>query len=182
MMNVRIAMGVVIVLMFGSGSSSLSGPPELAAQASQTENKRTVWAGVYQDAQAMRGEALYQEFCMGCHGSRLTDSRANPPLAGDVFMESWREDFVESLFLKIRDTMPRRNASKVLTNDEAIDLVAFIFSKNGFPAGAELRADTVGAIRIELKEGPKPLPPRSQLQVVGCLSQDGSNWVITNAG
>jgi len=33
--------------------------------------ERTVWDGIYTDEQATRGEALYGEHCVRCHGATL---------------------------------------------------------------------------------------------------------------
>jgi hypothetical protein len=38
--------------------------------------------------QAVRGEALYDEFCAECHGFDLAGEDAKP-LAGDTFMNAW---------------------------------------------------------------------------------------------
>jgi hypothetical protein len=107
-----------------------------------------------------------------------------PQLSGDKFVENWREDTVEDLFLKIRNTMPRRGfqgSEKSLSDRETLDLVAFIFQKNGFPKGSGLTASGVGNIWIEQQSGPKPLPNMSQIQVVGCMDQEGDNWVVGKA-
>src|SRR5437867_12523080 len=73
-----------------------------------------------------------------------------PPLKGDKFMENWREDSLDSLFTKIRTTMPRRDP-KSLSDAETLQLVAYILQSNEFPAGSELNPSTLGAIQIERK-------------------------------
>src|SRR5262245_16489640 len=138
---------------------------------------KTIWSGMYTEEEAARGQTLYEQNCVSCHGVTLTGgaSMGAPQLAGDKFMENWREDTVEDLFLKIRNTMPRRGfqgSDKVLTDREALDLVAFIFQKNGFPTGSQLSPSGISNVWIELKDGPKPLPNYSQLQVVGCMEQE----------
>jgi mono/diheme cytochrome c family protein len=148
--------------------------------------QKTVWSGVYSDEGAVKGQALYEQYCVNCHGMTLggSPSSGGPPLAGEKFMENWREDNVESLFLKIRNTMPRRGFQgndKRLTENETLDLISFIFKRNDFPAGAEAKTAGLSDIRIERKEGPKPLPNYSQVQVVGCMQQEAENWVLLQA-
>jgi hypothetical protein len=129
---------------------------------------------------------MYEQACVNCHGVDLGGgaSQGGPQFAGDKFMENWREDTTETLFLKIRNTMPRRGfqgSNRSLTDREALDLVAFIFKKNGFPAGSELNLPGLADVWIEQQTGPKPLPNRAQIQVVGCMQPEGDNWALANA-
>jgi len=154
------------------------------ASAGQTGHaNKTVWDGVYVESQAASGQAIYSEYCAQCHNSNLQGgaNAGAPPLKGDKFMENWREDRLQMLFTKIRNTMPRRSP-KSLTDQETLDIVSYILKANEFPAGAELRTDTLGEIQIQLKDGPKPLPNYAIIQVVGCMTQDGDNWTLTSVG
>jgi mono/diheme cytochrome c family protein len=40
---------------------------------------KSVWDGIYNQAQAERGRALYAEQCASCHGSELTGGEMAPP-------------------------------------------------------------------------------------------------------
>src|SRR5688572_22728921 len=66
---------------------------------------RTVQDGVYTDAQASRGQALYAQRCAGCHGPALAGAQA-PPLTGEAFTSKFRTEPLSALFIKIRYTMP----------------------------------------------------------------------------
>jgi mono/diheme cytochrome c family protein len=155
-------------------------PPVRAAQSSQAS--KTVWDGVYTAAQAMSGQAVYTEHCTACHSQNLGGgaNQGAPPLKGDKFMENWREDRLESLFTKIRTTMPRRDP-KSLTDAETIELVAYIMQANEFPVGSELTAGALGSIQIQRQDGPEPLPNYALVQVVGCMMEDGDYWNLTSA-
>src|SRR4051794_13800816 len=91
--------GVLIVGLFTTSVDAQSPAAE----------RKTVWKGIYTDEQASRGQAIFETTCVNCHGATLAGgaSMGGPQLAGDKFMENWREDTVETLFLKIRNTMPR---------------------------------------------------------------------------
>lgn len=107
----------------------------------------TVNQGVYTQAQASRGQAVYKDRCASCHGDAL-QGRNGPPLAGDDFLSDWNGQPVSELFSKIKNTMPQDDPGK-LTVQQAADTVAFILQTAKFPAGrAELRADETALKQI----------------------------------
>jgi mono/diheme cytochrome c family protein len=151
----------------------------LAAVAAPPEGKN-IWGGVYTDAQAARGEAVYSMQCSRCHRDDL--SGADGVLIGSRFMQEWSEDSLGSFYKTLRQTMPA-NAPGSLSERDYLAIVAYVLQKNEFPSGGEdLTADAVPVIRVEGKNGPAPVPDFSLVEVVGCLSQkaDGS-WMVTNA-
>jgi mono/diheme cytochrome c family protein len=103
------------------------------------QTARTLQDGVYSDAQAGRGQALYTQRCAGCHGADLTGTAQAPPLDGPAFRFKWRQEPLSALFIKVRYTMPPNapdapDASR-LTGEQGADLVAHILKINRFPAG-----------------------------------------------
>jgi mono/diheme cytochrome c family protein len=111
------------------------------------QGTRTVRDGVYTDAQAARGQAIYQKQCASCHGAKL-EGLQGPPLVAEVFLSHWTPQPLSDLAGKIRNTMPA-GASGTLTPQQSSDLVAFILKSGGFPAGkTDLAADeaTLGTI------------------------------------
>ncbi len=107
--------------------------------------------GVYTDPQAGRGKEIYASACTGCHGETLEGSGQIPPLAGPEFLNDWKGQTLADLFDKMKTTMPADSPGK-LTNEQNIDLLAFLLSFNKFPAGsAELKYDlpVLQRIRIE---------------------------------
>jgi sugar lactone lactonase YvrE/mono/diheme cytochrome c family protein len=115
------------------------------------EGGRTVWGGVYSDAQAERGAAAYQANCQSCHGAQLTGQGEAKPLAGAAFLSNWNGLSVGDLFERVRTTMPL-NAPKSLPRATYADILAYLLKFNGFPAGAgELpaRAEMLADIRFD---------------------------------
>ena len=111
----------------------------IAGAAAQTP--RTTWSGVYSEAQAKRGAAVYDARCSSCHAPDLTGLDQAPPLAGSEFNTNWNDLSVNDLFERIRISMPADKPGS-LSREEAADVVAFILSKGNFPAGdAELPTD-----------------------------------------
>jgi mono/diheme cytochrome c family protein len=102
---------------------------------------KTTQDGVYTDAQAKRGEAVYAASCAGCHQPDLAGDGQAPPLAGKDFDMDWIDQSVGDLFERTRISMPADKPGS-LTPSEVADVVAFLLSKDKFPAGAaELPAD-----------------------------------------
>src|SRR5215216_2997889 len=86
-----IAAAAIIFLISTSISIDAQAPPA----------PRTVLDGVFSDAQATRGQALYTQRCAGCHGLTLAGAQA-PPLSGDGFTAKFRLEPLSALFIKIR--------------------------------------------------------------------------------
>jgi quinoprotein glucose dehydrogenase len=103
--------------------------------------------GVFTDAQAARGRAVYGQRCASCHGEALKGEQA-PPLVGDAFLSGWRQQPLSALANKIRNTMPADSPGD-LTPQQSADLVAHILKTGGFPAsGTELAATDPGLSQI----------------------------------
>ena len=129
-MTARQLGGVVVtgaLLAAGSGPTRAQAP-------------RTVQDGVYTDAQAARGQALYVKQCASCHGDTLKGAQA-PPLVGDAFVAAWQTMPLGDLVSKVRNTMPA-DAPGQLTPPQSADIVAHLLKTGGFPAG---RADLASA-------------------------------------
>ena len=156
----------------------LLGSPD--AHASQ-EDRTTVWDGVYTAEQAARGKLVYDGNCGACHLPDMSGSDEARPLAGERFMQDWREDTLHTLFVRIRNLMPFDEPA-TLTEAAYLDSVAYILEFNGFPAGdRELKPNGLEDIRIEGREGPAEVPSFALVQVVGCLTEDAGGWLLTSS-
>jgi mono/diheme cytochrome c family protein len=121
----------------------------LAAAIAQ-EGTRSVWDGVYTDAQAKRGQGLYNQHCASCHGDQLTGGEMAPPLAGGEFLSNWNGLTLGDLFERIRKTMPLNEPGK-LNREINADITAFMLSVNKFPTGkADLPTQTEVLKQIRL--------------------------------
>ena len=114
------------ILVTGALLAAGSGPTRAQAP-------RTVQDGVYTDAQAARGQALYVKQCASCHGDTLKGAQA-PPLVGDTFVAAWQAMPLGDLVSKVRNTMPA-DAPGQLTPPQSADIVAHLLKAGGFPAG-----------------------------------------------
>jgi mono/diheme cytochrome c family protein len=139
---------------------------------------RTVWDGVYTDAQATRATGVFGASCAGCH--TLTPD-GNRPLSGDRFWQSNTQKPVVDLLNYISKNMPNGNGGS-LSQESYNDLTALILRSNGLPAGAtELSPQSIAGVQIIPKDGPGELPANTLVRVVGCLAKSGAEWTLTNA-
>jgi mono/diheme cytochrome c family protein len=128
----------------------------LSARTVQDQPK-TTWDGVFTEAQAKRGEAIYTESCAGCHGPDLAGLDTAPSLTGPDFNMDWADLPVDDLFERVRTTMPADNVGG-LTREQYADVVAYVLSKDNFPAGAsELPSDNAALKQIKFV-AQKPAP------------------------
>jgi mono/diheme cytochrome c family protein len=101
----------------------------VAAQAS-----KTVWDGVYSEAQSMRGRELYNSKCLSCHGADLSGGEMAPPLVGIGFQSNWNGQTAGDLSERIRVSMPL-GAEGTLSRQQVSDIIAAIFAAGDYPAG-----------------------------------------------
>ena len=148
------------------------------ATAQTSAPRRTVWDGVYTEAQAARGTTAFGQSCAGCHALA---AEGKAPLAGDPFWKSFAQKNVGDLIEFVSAYMPN-GAPGSLSEPTYDDIVALILKSNGFPAGTtELGRNTIGDVRIIPKDGSAELPANALARVVGCLARSGAGWVVTSA-
>ena len=139
---------------------------------------RTVWEGVYTNAQAERAMATYDSTCSRCHSFT---GQGRGALTGDAFWTAFTQKSVGDLLTFVKTNMPNGNGGS-LPAATYNDLVALILKSNGFPAGStEVSPESVAGVQIIPKDGPGELPANALARVVGCLAKDGSDWVLTRA-
>jgi hypothetical protein len=101
---------------------------------------------VYSTKQVERGEIVYQTSCQSCH--------AKSEYTGDKFKTAWVSKTAYDVFDQIRTLMPDDNPGS-LERQQYIDVVAYIFSLNAYPAGSnDLPADDDGLKKIKIDSPP----------------------------
>ena len=83
-------------------------------------------ASLYTPEQAARGEMVYQNVCIECHETLQYTS--------PDFKRKWNGRTVYALFDVLASTMPDKNPG-VLSNQEYIDVLAYMLKLNGVPPG-----------------------------------------------
>ena len=126
-------------------------PSPQAPATFSTEPSQSVWDGVYTEEQANRGGPLYSQRCAQCHAPDLTGGETAPALASAEFKGNWSGLSVDDLFERIKISMPQDNPGS-LSRQQTADILAFVLSRGGFPAGGtELprEAEVLKQIRFE---------------------------------
>jgi len=142
---------------------------------------RTVWNGVYTDAQAERARATFDSICTQCHTLAPGGSTRGGAVSGDKFMAAFTQKSVGDLLAYVSKNMPNGNGGSLAASTYN-DLVALILRANGFPTGTtEVTPAAVADVQIIPRDGPGELPANVLARVVGCLEKDGSDWVLTKA-
>ncbi len=110
--------------------------------------------GVYTDAQAQAGRAIYAQSCSGCHQPGLNGYNEALPLKGTAFLSNWRDRPIGALYNFTTKTMPVGSAGS-LSPDAYAAVIAYILQANGAKPGAEpLAADARDADRRGCRRQP----------------------------
>lgn len=116
---------------------------------------RTVWDGVYSAAQAARGQKVYAAECARCHGDKLEGIDDAPGLTNKAFQDAWNGKPLGRLVDITRRTMPPETAG-TMSRPTTIDVVAYMLSANGYPAGPTDLTTNAAALREIMIEAKKP--------------------------
>ena len=108
------------------------------------QDMQSTMSGVYTAPQAARGEETYMGVCVACHPAGTYKA------AG--FRGNWKGRSLSDLFDQVREKMPKNDPAS-LSQQEYIQVVAYLLKINGVPAGdTDLPADSeaLRKIRIEM--------------------------------
>jgi mono/diheme cytochrome c family protein len=102
---------------------------------------QTLAPPTYTEAQAKRGQDVYQRNCRSCHGDQLDNGSFGAPLAGAVFLQRWGGKALDEPFTIMTATMPP-DTPGALGAAAYADVMAFILKENGTaPSATELPFD-----------------------------------------
>lgn len=96
----------------------------LGLDAGLAAQDRTVKDGVFTEAQVASGKFVYDDTCKTCHDMRFFRDE----------LKSWNKQPLSSFWEMVMSTMPADNPGS-LGWDEYTNVIAYILSENGFPAG-----------------------------------------------
>ena len=86
--------------------------------------EKTLHDGVFTEAQASAGESVYESNCRSCHDMKFYENT----------LKSWNSQPLIYLWETIMGTMPADNPGSMMF-EEYTDVLAYILSENGYPAG-----------------------------------------------
>ena len=117
----------------------------VASTAPFAQSPKSVNEGVYTEAQADRGAAVFKNTCTACHDTAK--------FTGAEFLSGWTGKPIHELYDTIHTTMPEDNPGS-LKPQQYIDVIAYFLKLNGYPTGtAELTPDAAAlkAIKFDKK-------------------------------
>lgn len=122
----------------------------IAAQSDSAAAGRSIMSGVFNAEQAEKGKTTHSVACTSCHAATA--------YTGTDFDTAWNGRTAYDLFDMLRTTMPDDNPG-ALSKEEYVNVVAYIFSMNGFPAGAQpLSYDEEQLKQVKI-DAPAPIKP-----------------------
>ena len=126
-----------------AGTAPVGNPPDLAAA---SPSGSSVLDGVFTSGQASRGEQRFGQVCAACHSTN--------EFRGGRFRIKWVGQTAGDFFDFVSTTMPDGDPGSLSLEDYA-NLLAYILSLNGYPAGEEPLPADVSALRnVRIEEAP----------------------------
>ena len=123
---------------------SVTAAAKLHAQVDSTVKTDSVARTIVDQAQAVRGMTVFTKTCVECH--------TKSDVTGADFKIKWHGRPVWDLFDVIRTTMPDDNPG-TLTQDQYVDVVAYLVRLNGAPSGGAVlvSSDTTGLKKAKME-------------------------------
>jgi alcohol dehydrogenase (cytochrome c) len=104
-------------------------------------------SGGYTTAQASHGATVYTQYCTQCHGANL-QGESGTPLTGPTLSQAYGGGTAAQLYDFISRQMPQ-NAPGSLSQQQYLDVTAYVLSRNGLPAGnTPLTVGSVSQVRL----------------------------------
>jgi alcohol dehydrogenase (cytochrome c) len=128
----------------GTAAAALAAGALLLAGAAQPARD-----GAYTREQAASGQFVYIEHCLKCHGAQL-EGGAGPPLQGPQFGRSLATGKMTApaLYTFVHGAMPL-DAPGSLSDAQYLDVLAYLFSKNGYaPGDSALTKQTLARVQL----------------------------------
>ena len=130
---------------------------------SSAAQEKSVWDGVYTEAQATRGAALYKEKGSRCHGDQLTGNADAPSLVGGEFLGNWNGQPLVSLYDRIRistENSPPISQSRLLISRQPSPILVSIAARAPSSAPSRLASWPEAAPSLMWVSQPtKPMAP-----------------------
>ena len=122
----------------------------MTACSCRRKRSKTVWDGVYSDAQAGRGKRAYIDNCASCHKEGLQGGDLAPELKGESFLLRWNDKSMLELVDRIAedDAAGQPGGADPQVN---ADIIAYVLQVNKMAAGsADLPTDAAALKAITI--------------------------------
>lgn len=118
----------------------------LVAAVGVTWIQQPLRAAPIEGATVTEGEEVFQTQCASCHGPEGQGYIAPPVIGPDAALASYGT--ARKLHRFISSTMPQ-NAPGSLSDEQYLDVLAFLLQRNGFIGRNRLTADQLSGIRLQ---------------------------------
>lgn len=108
----------------------------LAVAVCVSAEQKTTNDGIYTKAQADAAKPQFDKICAECHAFTVATKKQEKdlPLGDEPFLKKWEGRTLDELLTLIVTTMPN-DGSAVVSDDEALNLLAYVLQRNGFAPG-----------------------------------------------
>jgi cytochrome c5 len=126
------ALALASAYAFALGANASARHVRPSAEASQ----KTTNDGIYSKAQADAAKPQFDKLCGECHAFTVKEKKQEKdlPLGDEPFLKKWDGRELSELATVIVTTMPN-DGSAVITDEESLNLLAYILQRNGYAAG-----------------------------------------------
>lgn len=109
----------------------------LAASIVVSAGQKTTNDGIYSKAQADAAKPQFDKLCAECHAFTVAAKKQakDLPLGDEPFLKKWEGRGLDELATVIVTTMPN-DGSAIVSDEETLNLLAYILQQNGFAPGA----------------------------------------------
>lgn len=92
--------------------------------------------GIFSKAQADAAKPKFEKLCSECHAFTVAAKKQEKdlPLGDEPFLKKWEGRSLDELLTLIVTTMPN-DGSAVISDEEGLNLLAYVLQQNGFAAG-----------------------------------------------
>lgn len=135
-------------LTIWAGATVLGGVLWAVALPRAASDQKTTNDGIYSKAQADAARPQFDKLCAECHAFTVAAKKQakDLPLGDEPFLKKWEGRGLEELATIIVTTMPN-DGSAIVSDEETLNLLAYILQRNGYPAGAApLTRESVTAV------------------------------------
>lgn len=129
------------VVVWASALALGAAPPAAVRQ-------KTTNDGIYSKAQADAARPQFDKLCAECHAFTVAAKKQDKdlPLGDEPFLKKWEGRGLDELATIIVTTMPN-DGSAIVSDEETLNLLAYILQRNGFaPGPAPLTKESAAAV------------------------------------
>jgi len=133
-----------MALLTGLGCASTSASPPSPTASAPSTTAEPILSASFTAAQVERGRGEFRGICADCHSAS--------EFRGRTFLYEWRRQTAWDFFRELTETMPD-DAPGSLTDQQYVDVTAYVLEMNGYAAGESELAATQAVLDQFVMDG-----------------------------